>query len=129
MLKDATTFSSFSFNDLSKAKAFYEQTLGLEVKERMGLLDVTLPGSNHLMIYPKPDHTPATFTVLNFRVKDIDSTVTQLTEKGVTFEHYDNPDMKSDARGVVSDARMKMKIAWLKDPAGNILSLIEGHME
>lgn len=126
MLKESKAFGSFSVNDSEKAKEFYGKTLGLEIteiKEMHGLLNVKIPGSNNLMIYPKPNHEPAGFTVLNFPVKNIEKAVDELSKKGVKFEHYDNPNIKTNEKGIASGNGPK--IAWFKDPAGNILSLIE----
>ena len=122
MFKDAETFSSFSVNDLKKAKEFYGGTLGLEVAETKEGLELHLPG-NTVFIYPKPNHTPASFTVLNFPVKDIEGAVEELTTLGVKLEKYNQPDLKTDERGIMSGPGMQ--IAWFKDPAGNILSVIE----
>jgi len=122
MFKDAETFSSFSVNDLKKAKEFYGGTLGLEVAETKEGLELHFPG-NTVFIYPKPNHTPASFTVLNFPVKDIEEAVEELTTLGVKLEKYNQPDLKTDERGIMSGPGMQ--IAWFKDPAGNILSVIE----
>lgn len=124
MLKDSKTFSSFSVNDLQKAKAFYGDTLGLEVEENeMGILTLH-PGGNNIIIYPKPNHTPASFTVLNFQVDDVEKTVDELTAKGVKFEHYDYEQLKTDEKGISRD-NGGPTIAWFTDPAGNILSVLE----
>jgi catechol 2,3-dioxygenase-like lactoylglutathione lyase family enzyme len=126
MFKDTGAFSSFSVDDVGTATRFYGETLGLEVSEipeMEGLLDLTIPGGCKTMIYAKPDHAPATFTVLNFPVDDIDQAVDELTAKGVAFEHYDDGPLKTDAKGILrSDGP---KIAWFRDPAGNILSVLE----
>lgn len=123
MFKDAETFSSFSVNDLKKAKEFYGGTLGLEVNETKEGLELQLAG-NTVFIYPKPNHTPASFTVLNFSVDDIDKAVDELGELGLSLEHYNLPDLKTDKRGIARGPGPK--IAWFKDPAGNILSILEG---
>ena len=125
MLKDNASFSSFSVNDLQKAKEFYQNILGLNVSEANGMLDMRSSSGARTMIYPKPDHTPATFTVLNFYVKDINETVSGLNRQGVAFEKYDFEDYKTDDKGIMRDPQMGMAIAWFKDPAGNILSVIE----
>jgi len=129
MLNGTHAFSGFSVDDIGKAKAFYGNTLGLNVTENaMGLLELHVGGGNPIIIYPKgPGHSPATFTILNFRVKDIDAAVDDLSSAGVTFEHYDMPDLKTDAKGVARGASSGRgpNIAWFKDPAGNILSIIE----
>lgn len=126
MLKDSPTFSSFSVSDIAAAEKFYSQTLGLETeKNAMGLLNLKLAGGSGAILYPKDDHVPATFTVLNFVVDDIDQTVDDLSAKGVTFEHYeDMTDEKGVARGI--SANRGPDIAWFKDPAGNILSVLNG---
>jgi predicted enzyme related to lactoylglutathione lyase len=124
MLKKNKAFSGFSTNDIKKAKTFYSQTLGLEVKENdMGILELHTEGNSPIVIYPKPNHVPATFTVLNFFVKDIEEMVDQLTSKGIVFEQYTG-DIATDAKGI-SRNNGGPNIAWFKDPAGNILSIIE----
>jgi predicted enzyme related to lactoylglutathione lyase len=122
IFKNTKAFSSFSVNDLEKAKAFYGQTLGLEVSETEEGLSLNLKGGNEIFIYPKPDHTPATFTVLNFVVDDVDQTVDDLTQLGVHFQIYNEGELKTDEKGIF---RGKPKIAWFKDPAGNFLSILE----
>lgn len=115
-------FSSFSVDDLNKARDFYSQILGIEIiEDKMGLLDMRLNGTN-VMVYPKPDHKPAGFTVLNFFVTDIETAVAELSGKGIKFEIYPgfNQDDKGIARGGEGPA-----IAWFKDPAGNILSVLQ----
>jgi catechol 2,3-dioxygenase-like lactoylglutathione lyase family enzyme len=127
MFKETQAFSSFSVNDLAKAKEFYGQTLGLEVVEEtaMGLLSLHLATGGEVMIYPKADHTPATFTVLNFPVDQIDAAVDELTRRGVRFETYDTPEIKTDAKGIARGGpQAGPQIAWFKDPAGNILSVL-----
>jgi catechol 2,3-dioxygenase-like lactoylglutathione lyase family enzyme len=121
MFKDTKAFSGFSVDDTQKAKSFYGQTLGLEVSEQNGLLFLHIAGGNPVLIYPKDNHTPATFTILNFPVDNIEAAVDELTRRGVRFEIYDgfNQDAKGIARGDGPN------IAWFKDPAGNILSLLE----
>jgi len=117
--------SGFSVADLDKAKEFYGGTLGLDVStNEMGILDLKLPGGGHGIIYPKPDHQPATFTVLNLVVDDIDASVDDLTAAGVVMEHYDQPEMTTNARGIVRN-EYGPAIAWFKDPAGNIISVIQ----
>ena len=120
--KNTKAFSSFSVKDLDEAKRFYGQTLGLEVLESDEGLILQTKGGIDVFIYPKPDHTPATFTVLNFIVDDVDSAVNELTKMGVNFQVYDKGELKTDDRGVFQG---KPKIAWFKDPAGNFLSIIE----
>jgi catechol 2,3-dioxygenase-like lactoylglutathione lyase family enzyme len=123
MLKNSKAFSGFSAGDIPKAKEFYAGTLGLDVSESHGLLTLSLAGGNNVLIYPKPNHVPATFTVLNFPVNDVDLAVDELTKRGVRFEKYDLPDLKTDKKGVMRGNGPT--IAWFKDPAGNILSVID----
>ncbi len=126
MFKNTKAFSSFSVDDLQKAKTFYTGVLGLEtVDNPMGILELRIAGSNNLMIYPKPNHEPATFTVLNFPAPDIDKAVDALIAKGIVFEQYGGQ-MQTDAKGIVRGGGDKgPNIAWFKDPAGNIISVIE----
>ena len=123
MLGDSKAFSGFSVNDIEKAKEFYGRTLGLKVSESNRLLTLHLAGGNNVLIYPKPNHVPATFTVLNFPVDDVDLAVDELKKRGVRFEIYDLPDLKTDEKGIMRGKGPT--IAWFKDPAGNILSLLE----
>ena len=120
--KNTKAFSSFSVKDLDEAKRFYGQTLGLEVSESDEGLILQTEGGIDVFIYPKPDHTPATFTVLNFVVDDVDRAVDELTKMGIRFQIYDKGELKTDDRGVFQG---KPKIAWFKDPAGNFLSILE----
>jgi predicted enzyme related to lactoylglutathione lyase len=122
VLKDSKAFSGFSVDDLPKAKQFYGGTLGLEVSEARGLLTLHLAGGATVLIYPKQNHTPAAFTVLNFPVADIEKAVERLTERGVHFERYEGT-LKTDMLGVFRGGGPL--IAWFKDPAGNILSVLE----
>ncbi|CAN5212545.1 VOC family protein [soil metagenome] len=122
MLKDNNAFPGFSSNDIPAAKDFYGQTLGVEVSEENGLLTLRLGGGHTTLIYPKDDHQPATFTVLNFQVNDIDAAVDELTDRGVTFERY-GEGFHQDERGIARGEGPP--IAWFKDPAGNILSVIQ----
>ncbi|WP_149304548.1 VOC family protein [Pareuzebyella sediminis] len=123
MLENSRPFSSFSVNNLEKARAFYQNILGLSVEENaMGVLELRVEGGQPISIYPKDNHIPATFTVLNFPVTDIEDMVECLKSKGVTFEHYDRP--QTDAIGICCN-ESGPSIAWFKDPAGNILSVIE----
>ena len=123
MFKEAKSFSSFSVNDLRRAKEFYGETLGLEIKETPEGLELHT-GNNAVFLYPKPNHTPASFTVLNFHVIDIEKAVDELKSMGVKLEHYDLPDIKTDERGIARGPQGPI-IAWFKDPAGNILSVLE----
>jgi catechol 2,3-dioxygenase-like lactoylglutathione lyase family enzyme len=120
---EAKSFSSFSVNDLQKAKEFYGETLGLKIKELPEGLELHT-GNNVVFLYPKPNHTPASFTVLNFHVDDIDEAVDELKTLGVSLEHYDLPDIKTDERGIARGLNGPI-IAWFKDPAGNILSVLQ----
>lgn len=123
LFKDAKAFSSFSVNDLKRAKEFYGQTLGLDVKESEEGLELRTGGQN-VFLYPKPNHTPASFTVLNFPVDDIETAVDELESLGIRLERYDLPDMKTDERGIFR-GKPGPQIAWFKDPAGNIMSVVE----
>lgn len=124
MFKNTKAFSSFSVDDLEKAKDFYQSVLGLEVADNpMGIIELHIKGLNPIMIYPKANHTPATFTVLNFPVDDVEATVDELVKKGVRFEIYNEESFKTDEKGI-SRAEGPV-IAWFKDPAGNILSVLE----
>jgi catechol 2,3-dioxygenase-like lactoylglutathione lyase family enzyme len=123
MLKDSKAFSGFSAGDIPKAKEFYGRTLGLEVSESNGLLKLHLAGGATVLIYPKPNHSPANFTILNFPVNSVDKTVDELTKRGVRFEIYSQPDIKTDEKGIMRGKGPT--IAWFKDPAGNILSVLE----
>jgi len=123
-MKVLNTFSSFSVSDVAVAKRFYSETLGLEVEDGpMGFLEIEVPGGGHVTAYSKPDHQPATFTVLNFIVPNVDEAVDDLNGKGVKMEQYNFGDIKTDARGVMRD--QGPPIAWFKDPAGNVLSVIQ----
>jgi len=122
VFKTAKSFSSYSVNDLNKAKEFYGQTLGLDVSETPEGLELRT-GDSTVFLYPKPNHTPASFTVLNFKVNDIEEAIEELASMGINLEHYNLPDMKTDTRGIFRAS--DHQICWFKDPAGNILSIIE----
>jgi predicted enzyme related to lactoylglutathione lyase len=122
MLRESKAFSGFSVNDIPKAKSFYGETLGLNVSESNGMLTLHLGSGANILIYPKNNHTPATFTILNFPVKNIEEAVDRLTKTGIRFEHYDG-EMKTDPEGIFRGGGPL--IAWFKDPAGNILSVLE----
>jgi catechol 2,3-dioxygenase-like lactoylglutathione lyase family enzyme len=124
-LSSAPAFSGYSTNDVPAAKRFYGDTLGLETTESMGGLGLRFSNGHRVFIYPKPNHEPATFTVLNFPVDDVEATVDALTARGVTFERY--PGMTQDAKGIArsSGPDQGPDIAWFKDPAGNILSVLK----
>jgi catechol 2,3-dioxygenase-like lactoylglutathione lyase family enzyme len=126
MLTNAKTFSSFSVNDIERAKAFYSETLGLKVEQSEMGLDLMTANDNKIFVYPKPDHTPATYTVLNFIVDDIESEVEGLKKRGVQFEHYEG-ELQTDAKGIARGSVQGRgpDIAWFKDPAGNFLSVIQ----
>lgn len=120
MFEHTKAFSGFSVDDIPKARAFYADTLGVRVTEEHGMLTLHLAGGDRpTLVYPKKGHTPATFTILNFPVADIESAVDELTAKGVVFEKYPNV----DAKGIMRE--VGPPIAWFKDPAGNILSVLE----
>ena len=125
MFKDAEAFSSFSTSDVAAAKKFYGETLGVDVESGdMGVLTLKLAGGGRVMVYPKgADHQPASFTVLNFPVDDIDAAVDELKSRGIRFEQYDNPHFKTDEKGIARGDGPQM--AWFKDPAGNIISVME----
>lgn len=123
MLAESNAFSGFSVNDIRKAKEFYSGTLGLKVSESHGTLKLHLAGGTTILIYPKPNHAPATFTILNFPVDNVDKAVDELTQRGVRFEIYNEPKFTTDKRGVFRGE--SPTIAWFKDPAGNILSVLE----
>jgi catechol 2,3-dioxygenase-like lactoylglutathione lyase family enzyme len=128
MINAKTAFSGFSVDDAAKAKTFYTETLGLKLAgEEMGL-DLELPGGGKIFVYEKADHQPATFTILNFVVDNIDEAVDQLTTAGVVFEQYDNEYIKTDEKGIARPPSPDQgpNIAWFKDPAGNILAVLEG---
>jgi len=125
MINHSKVFSSFSVDDLTKAKDFYSDALGLEVREsEMGAMELHLAGGTNIFIYPKSNHIPATFTVLNFYVSDVEKEVAELKKAGVVFERYDEKDFKTDENNIFNG--IGPKIAWFRDPAGNILSVIEG---
>jgi catechol 2,3-dioxygenase-like lactoylglutathione lyase family enzyme len=121
MFRDSHAFSGFSANDIPKAKAFYAETLGLEVTEDNGMLTLHLAAGGKVLIYPKDDHVPATFTVLNFPVGEIEPAVDGLTALGVEFERYEGSGQ--DERGIARE--YGPPIAWFKDPAGNVLSVLQ----
>jgi predicted enzyme related to lactoylglutathione lyase len=116
------SFTSFSVNDLKKAKNFYQQTLGLETKETPEGLDIRTSDNMAIFLYPKEKHEPATFTVFNFKVSNIEETVDKLTASGVSFLHYDG-ELQTDKKGIFRGNGPT--IAWFTDPAGNILSVVQ----
>jgi predicted enzyme related to lactoylglutathione lyase len=121
MLENSKAFSGFAVADLDAAKKFYSETLGLQVSEENGLLTLHVAGGRDVLVYPKPDHVPATYTILNFPVDDIEATVGELTKRGVTFQRYEGieQDEKGIARGIGP------YIAWFTDPSGNVLSVLQ----
>ncbi|GGH09937.1 VOC family protein [Mucilaginibacter phyllosphaerae] len=128
MLKNSKAFSGFSVNDIDAAHKFYGETLGLPVnktEDMGGMLTIHINGNeNNILVYPKQDHQPATYTILNFPVADVEAAVKELTARGVRFEIYDSEYLKTDEHGVAK-GNGGPTIAWFKDPAGNYLSLIE----
>jgi catechol 2,3-dioxygenase-like lactoylglutathione lyase family enzyme len=124
MLGSSKAFSGFAVRDVAEAKGFYGATLGLDVTEENGMLWLNPAGGGRILVYPKPDHTPASFTVLNFPVDDVESAVDELTGRGVVFEHYEGTGLQTDAKGIFRGGGPL--IAWFTDPAGNVLSVIAG---
>ena len=127
MFKNSKAFSSFAVRDLDAARKFYTQTLGVDVSDvpgMKGLMQLKLAGGTTVLVYPKPDHVPATYTVLNFPVDDVERAVDALVERGVRFEIYREGPVKTDAKGIASGDDGP-RIAWFKDPSGNILSVLE----
>jgi catechol 2,3-dioxygenase-like lactoylglutathione lyase family enzyme len=120
MLRPRSAFSGFSTNDISAARSFYADTIGAEVTEQNGMLAMKI-GSQTVLIYPKDDHVPATFTVLNFEVDDVDAAVDALSAAGVVMERYEG--QPQDERGIMRE--FGPPIAWFKDPAGNVLSVVQ----
>jgi catechol 2,3-dioxygenase-like lactoylglutathione lyase family enzyme len=123
MFANTPAFSGFAVDDIEKAKQFYAETLGLEVTEENGLLTLHIAGDRPTLVYPKPDHTPASFTILNFPVDDIEPVVEQLAARGVAFERYEGTPIATDEKGIFrGDGPL---IAWFTDPAGNVLAVIQ----
>ena len=122
MLTDSHAFSGFSVDDVPAARTFYAETLGLDVTEENGMLQLHLAGGSTVLVYPKPGHVPATFTVLNFPVDDIERAVDELAARGVTFERYAGMEADMDAKGIFRGGGPL--IAWFTDPAGNIFSVL-----
>jgi catechol 2,3-dioxygenase-like lactoylglutathione lyase family enzyme len=123
MFKNSQAYSGYSVDDIQKAKEFYGKVLGLDVAEQYGMLNVQLGSGAKILLYPKENHIPATYTVLNFPVDNIEQTVDALTRQGVRFEHYNDADLKTDAKGIFRG--FGPSIAWFTDPAGNILSVLQ----
>ena len=124
MFKDSNAFSGFAVKDLAAAKAFYGETLGLDARDGpMDMLELHLGNGAVVLVYPKEDHQPANYTMLNLQVKDVDAAVDQLTKAGVRMEHY-GPDFGQDEKGIARDERGPT-IAWFKDPSGNIIAVLD----
>jgi catechol 2,3-dioxygenase-like lactoylglutathione lyase family enzyme len=123
MLKNSKAFSGFSVDDVPKAREFYGETLGLETEEENGLLFLHLAGGHNVLVYPKPNHEPASFTVLNFPVDDIETTVDELFDRGIQFERYEGTEVETDDKGIFRGGGPL--IAWFKDPAGNVVSVLQ----
>jgi catechol 2,3-dioxygenase-like lactoylglutathione lyase family enzyme len=123
MFENTKAFSGFSVDDIPAAKRFYGETLGLRVSEEHGMLQLHIAGDRNILVYPKRDHTPATYTILNFPVDDVDAAVDQLVARGVRFERYESTDEKGIMRGIRQG--LGPDIAWFRDPAGNILSVLQ----
>ena len=123
MFENTKAFSGFSVDDIPRAQQFYGETLGLKVSEENGMLTLHLAGDRPTLVYPKDDHEPASFTILNFQVEDVEATVEALSERGVSFERYEGTELETDEKGVFRGGGPL--IAWFKDPAGNVLSVIE----
>jgi len=124
MFADTKAFSGFAVDDLQKAREFYAETLGLKVSmldEETGLMVLHLAGDRDTFVYAKPDHTPATYTILNFEVGDIDEAVDELGARGVTFERYEG--FEQDEKGIARGPQGP-DIAWFTDPAGNVLAVL-----
>jgi catechol 2,3-dioxygenase-like lactoylglutathione lyase family enzyme len=123
MFRDTKAFSGFAVPDIAAAKAFYGDTLGIDVTEDHGMLTLHLAGGRDTIVYPKPDHVPATYTILNFPVDDAEAAVDALTERGVEFQKYEGEDFETDAKGIMRQGGPL--IAWFTDPAGNVLSVLQ----
>ena len=123
MFEKTKAFSGFAVDDVPRAREFYEGTLGLRVSERNGMLTLHLAGDRDTLVYPKPGHQPATYTILNFPVEDIEPVVDELTARGVVFERYQGTPMETDEKGIFRKGGPL--IAWFSDPAGNILAVLE----
>jgi catechol 2,3-dioxygenase-like lactoylglutathione lyase family enzyme len=128
MFSKTKAFSSFSVDDMEAARTFYGETLGMEISEENGMLTLHVAGGGSVLVYPKPDHTPASFTVLNFPVDDIDQAVDELMKRGVRFERYDFEGFEQDEKGIARSSATQEgpPIAWFADPAGNTIAVLEG---
>jgi catechol 2,3-dioxygenase-like lactoylglutathione lyase family enzyme len=123
MFADTKTFSAFAVDDLAQARQFYGETLGVRVSEQHGLLTLHLAGGGDIRVYPKPDHTPASYTILMVQVDDIEAAAGDLATRGVRFERYDG--MDQDERGITRGSDFPFIAAWFKDSAGNILEVLQ----
>ncbi|WP_026876597.1 VOC family protein [Jiangella gansuensis] len=123
MFQNSEAFSGFSVDDVPRAKQFYTETLGLDVGEQNGMLELRIAGRTPILVYPKDDHTPASFTILNFPVDDIEAAVEELTRRGVRFERYEGTPIETDEKGIFRGGGPL--IAWFTDPAGNVMSVIQ----
>jgi len=126
VFKTTKAFSSFSVDDLGRARKFYGDTLGLEIEESPEGLELNIGDGSHVFVYPKGNHVPASFTILNFPVESVEDAVGDLTHRGVRFEVYESGELKTDKHGIFTDSAGP-KIAWFKDPAGNFLSVLEAN--
>jgi catechol 2,3-dioxygenase-like lactoylglutathione lyase family enzyme len=127
MFQKVKAFSGFSVDNIDKAKHFYGTILGLQLTEESDMLILHLATGGEVLVYPKEDHQPATYTILNFPVDDIDKAMDDLARLGVTFKHYENKDMPQDEKGIMRGLSLGMgpDIAWFTDPAGNVLSILQ----
>ncbi len=123
MFANTKAFSGFSVDDIGAAKRFYGETLGLDVSEEQGMLTLHIAGDRDILVYPKRDHTPASFTILNFPVSDIEAAVDELVARGVEFQRYEGTPAETDDKGIFRAGGPL--IAWFTDPAGNVLSVLQ----
>ncbi|HEX6501487.1 MAG TPA: VOC family protein [Micromonosporaceae bacterium] len=123
MVDTTKAYSGFSVNDLEAARKFYGDTLGMRVSDYHGMLKLHPSGDNEILVYSKPDHQPATFTILNFEVDDINAAVDELSRQGIQFQRY--PNFEADEKGIVRIGGPGGAIAWFTDPAGNVLSVVQ----
>jgi len=123
VLQNSNAFSGFAVKDIAAANAFYSDTLDLAVTEENGMLTLHITGGRPILVYPKDDHIPANYTILNFPVDDVEATVDELTSRGVVFEKYEGTPYATDAKGVYRGGGPL--IAWFTDPSGNVMSVVE----